>query len=397
MALKANQTAIAILEQSTEGTFDAPNTTDDLQPCSNLSLNIQGVTIQNDEYTGSVHLNGDEVAGKNVTLSFSINMRPPGGSDVPAAGAYIPGRLMVASKFTELRTTTAIPSSAEAVGGTPTTNSFTMGAGAAATADLYKSMAVHLSDNGASLPKQLSAIRSYTAGKVATLVETLGSAPAANYQIPKQLSYMRSIDESDAPFLSLYVWIGGKRFSLKDCSVSGLRLALPVSTREQAAIPKWEYTLSATIDATADQATPAIPSLGPTPKWKDGDFSVANKYVGGSNLTVDLGMRVAFPPNPNKENGSDAGQLVESKASLTMDRHAYLKADFDTLALADAQAQHPVFAQWGYTSGNIVQVVIPDARFNYQNIDNSGEFVTENGDMFIDVFKSNIAVNFPYT
>src|SRR5690606_9109610 len=99
----------------------------------------------------------------------------------------------------------------------------------------------------------------------------------------------------------------------------------------------------------------SVPSLGPTPKWKDGDFSVANKYVGGSNLTIDLGMQVAFPPNPNKVDGSDAGQLVESRASLNMDRQAYLKADFDTLALADAQAQHPVFAQWGYTAGNIIQ------------------------------------------
>lgn len=395
MALKANKTAVAFVLQATEGTFDAPVAPADLYPCSNLSLNIQGVTVQSNEYTGSVHVNGDEVSGKNATLSFNINMRPPGGTDVPSAGAYLPGRLLVASKFTELLTTAAIPVAAEAVSD-GTTNSVTLGTGATATADLYKGMAIHLSDNGATLQKQLSAVRSYTAAKVATLVETLDSAPAANYQIPKQLSYVRSIDETDAPFLSMYVWIGGKRFALKDCSISGLRMVLPVSTREQAAIPQWEFTMSVTIDATDDNATPSVPSLGPTPKWKDGDFSVANKYVGGSNLTIDLGMQVAFPPNPNKVDGSDAGQLVESRASLNMDRQAYLKADFDTLALADAQAQHPVFAQWGYTAGNIIQVVIPDARFNYQNIDNSGEFVTESGDMFIDVFARNICVNFPY-
>lgn len=396
MALKANKTAVAIKLQSAEGTFDAPNSTTDLYPCSNLNLNIQGVTVQNNEYTGSVNLNGDEVAGKNVTLSFNVNMRPPGGSDVPAADEYVPGRLLQGAKFTELRTTTAIPASPEAVAGTPTGNSLTLGTAAAATADLYKGMAILLSDNGATLAKQLSAIRSYTAAKLATLVETLSAAPAANYQIPKQLSYVRSIDESDPPFLSLKVWIGGKRFDLKDCTISGLRKVLPVSTREQAAIPQWEFTMTATINATADEATPSIPSLGPTPKWKDGDFSVANKYVGGSNLSIDLGLRVAFPPNPNGEDGSDAGQLVESRASLTMDRHAYLKADFDTLAMAEAQVQYPVFAQWGYTSGNIIQVVIPDARFNYQNIDLGGEFVTENGDMFIDVFARNVVINFPY-
>ncbi|WP_417615303.1 hypothetical protein [Parasphingorhabdus sp.] len=393
-ALKANKTAIGIKLQSAEGTFDAPNSTTDLQPCSNLNLSIQGVTTQNPEYTGSVNMNGDEVSGKNVTISFNINMRPPGGADVPAANAYVPGRLLQGAKFTELRTTAPVPAAAEAAT-SPTTNSVTLN-GAVATADLYKGMAIRLFGNGATLPKQMTAIRSYTAGKVATLVETLTAVPTGNYHIPKQLGYVRSIDESDPPFLSLKVWIAGKRYDLKDCTVSGLRMVLPVSTRDQAAIPMWEFTLTATIDATADEATPSIPALGPTPKWKDGDFSVANKYVGGSNLTVDLGLRVAFPPNPNKPDGSDAGQLVESKASLNMDRHAYLKADFDTLAMADAQAQHPVFAQWGYTAGNMVQIVIPDARFNYQNVALGGEFVTENGDMFIDVFARNVCVNFAY-
>lgn len=395
MALIAAKTAIAIKLQGAEGVFDEPNSTTDLYPVSNAVLNIQGVTVKNDEYTGTVHLNGDEVAGKNVTLSFNVNMRPPGGIDVPAANAYVPGRLLQATKFSELRTTAAIPAAPEAVSN-GTNNSITLGAGAAATADIYKGMAIHLSDNGATVAKQLSAIRAYTAAKVATLIETLGAAPAANYQIPKQLSYVRSIDDSNAPYLSMNLWIGGKKFLLKDMAVSGLRLVMPVSTRDQAAIPKFEFSFTATIDATADQAVPAIPALGPTPKWKDGDFSVANKYVGGSNLTVDLGMRVAFPPNPNKVDGSDAGQLVESTAKLSMDLQAYLNADFDTLALADAQGQHPVFAQWGYTSGNIIQVVVPDARFNYQNLSLGNEFVTESGDLFIDVFNRNVCINFPY-
>jgi hypothetical protein len=394
MALKANKTAVAIKLQATEGTFDAPSSSTDLYPVSNLNLQIQGTTVQNPEYTGSVNVNGDEVAGKNVTISFNINMRPPGSVTLPAANAYIPGRLLQGAKFTELRTSTAIPAAAEAAV-TPTTNSLTLGAGATATADLYKGLAIQLLNNGATYQKQLSAIRSYTVAKLATLVETLGAIPTGNYQIPKQLSYVRSIDESDPPFLSLKVWIGGKRYDLKDCTVSGLRMVMPVSTRDQAAIPQWEFTLSAFIDATADEATPSIPALGPTPKWKDGDFSVANKYVGGSNLSVDLGLQVAFPPNPNKPEGSDAGQLVASKASLTMDRHAYLKADFDTLAMADGQAQYPIFAQWGYTPGNVIQVVIPDARFNYQNTQLGGEFVTESGDMFIDVFARNICINFP--
>lgn len=395
MALKSNKTTLAVVAQSAAGTFDAPSSTDDVTPISNLSFNIAGVTVENQEYTGSIHKNGPDLAGKRVDGSFMIYMRPPGGASVPAAGDYIPGRFLTAAKFSEVRTTTAIPAAAEAVAA-GTTTTVTLGAGAAATADLYKGLALHLSDNGATFKEQLTAITAYTAGKLASLPETLSGAPAANYQIPPQLSYQRSIDETDAGFLSVALWLDGVRYDLVDFRVSSLRLALPVSTRDNAAQPMFEIGFTATIDDYEDEATPAVPALGPVPLWKDGDFWIARTAIGGSSLNVDLGLRSAYPPNPNFPEGSEGGELVESRTTADIDIQAYRKADFDTLALADAQAQHAVFAQWGYTGGNIVQVVIPQARFNYQSPQMGGEFISQRGQLFVDVFDKNLCINFPY-
>ena len=67
MALRSNKTTVAVKTQAAQGTFDAPSGTTDVLRVSNLTLSIQGVTIADNEYTGSVHKNGDQVSGKIVT------------------------------------------------------------------------------------------------------------------------------------------------------------------------------------------------------------------------------------------------------------------------------------------------------------------------------------------
>jgi len=396
MGLKANKTALAVAQQVAVDTFVQPSTTTEVVAVSNLNLNIQGVTVANEEYTGTIHKNGDEVIGKNVTLSFNINLRPPGGGTVPAANAYLPGRFLQNAKFTENRVSTAIPAAAEAIGGGATTTSVTLGAGAAATAGLYKGLLVSLAAMGNTYAQRLTAIRSYTAAKVAQLIETFGSAPTGNYQIPPQLAYQRAIDDADPLPLSLSVWLDGLRFDLINMRVSGLRVNVPVSTRQQGNTPVFEVTLTGTIQGTADQATPVIPALGATPKFRDGDFWVAGKAVGGSSLLIDLGLRTAAPPNPNKPDGSDAEELVESQTTITLDLQKYRKSEFDTLAMADSQAQYGVWAMYGYTAGNVVAIITPDARFNYRSPNIGQDHVNETGDMFVDVFDRNLSIVFPY-
>jgi hypothetical protein len=396
MGLKANKTALAVAQQPIVDTFVQPNASTETLPVANVNFNIQGVTVANEEYTGSVHKNGDEVIGKTCTLTFNIYLRPPTGGAVPAANAFLPGRFLQAAKFTENRVSTAIPAAPEAIGAGPTTTSVTLGAGAAATAGLYKGLLVSLVSIGTTYAERLTAIRSYTAGKVATLMETLGVAPSGNYQIPPQLAYQRTISETDPDPLSLSLWLDGLRFDLVNMRVSGLRVNLPVSTRTQGAIPMLEVTMTGSIQTTADEGTPAIPALGAVPKFRDGDLWIAGKAVGGSSLVIDFGIRTAAPPNPNKDDGSDAEELVESKTTITADLQKYRKAQFDTLALADAQAQHAVWAQYGYGAGAVVSLNVPDARLNYRSPNIGGDFVNETGDLFVDASDRNVSIVFPF-
>ncbi|EQA97278.1 hypothetical protein [Sphingobium sp. HDIP04] len=396
MGLKVNKTALAIAQQPIIDTFVQPSATTEVLPIANCNFNIQGVTVANEEYTGSVHKNGDEVIGKNCTLTFNIYLRPPTGGAVPAANAFLPGRILQAAKFTENRVSAAIPAAPEAIGAGPTTTSVTLGATAAATAGLYKGLLVSLASIGTTYAQRLTAIRSYTAGKLATLMETLGAPPDGNYQIPPQLAYQRSIAETDPDPLSLSLWLDGLRFDLVNMRVSGLRINLPTSTRQQGAIPMLEVTMTGSIQGTADEATPTIPALGAVPKFRDGDLWIAGKAVGGSSIIIDLGLRTAAAPNPNKSDGSDAEELVESKTTVTADLQKYRKAQFDTLALADAQAQHAVWAQYGYGAGSVVSVNVPDARFNYRSPNVGGDFVNETGDLFVDAADRNVSIVFPF-
>lgn len=396
MAAPTANTAVAIAIQGAPGVFTVPVQPGDLMPVSQLRLQIDGVTIANDEYTGSPIRQGDSVGGKRVSLSYRIKARPPGGGAVPAANAFLLGRVLQAAKLTEVRTTAAIPAAPEALGLGSTTTKAKLGVTAAATVALYKAMPLLLSDKGATFKAQLTAIRAYSAAKDADLAETLAAIPAANYQIPQHLAYMRSITSTDPIALSQSVWLGGNRYDLKDCRLTQLRFTAPVSTRDQLAYPEFEVSFDVTIDAYAAQAAPAVPTGGTVPLFRDGEQHLALAEVGGQNFNIDFGIQGEFPPNPNKPDGSDPSQLVSSTATLSVRRQFYAKNVFDSLALADAQTQHPFYAMWGTGTGNIIQVIVPDGRFNFANPDLGGGVVMEDGELYIDAFDRGVSFVFPY-
>ena len=395
MALKSNNTALAIAIQSVVDTFTTPVQPDALMPVSNLSLDIQGVTIGNDEYTGSPFKNADAVAGKKATLSYTVKLRPPGGATPPAANAFLLGLILQAAKMTEVRTATAIPAAPEAgTGGT--TAALTLGAGATGTTDLYKGMAISLVGMGASYKDRMTAIRSYTAAKLATFAETFGSAITGSYQIPAQIGYMRDVSATDPIIISQQVWLDGHRFDLMNCKLTGLKIPVPTSTKDQAAYPEVQVTWDVQISANAAQATPSVSGLGAIPLYKDGKFWLNNTKLGVQTFTLDMGLQTENPPNPNKVDGVDAAELVGGVAGVNMVRQKYLPATFDSLSLADAQGYMALFAQWGSAAGAMVQIVVPDSRLNYQNPDLGGALIMENGDLLIDALSRGVRINFPY-
>jgi len=392
MADLSQKTVLGITVQASAGTYNAPGVSD-CYPIANLRPTINGVKVTNPEYSGTVHKPGDAIVGKKVSLSFQMVVRGPGGATPPAAGDWIPGRLLRAVGFTEVVTAAAIPAAAEALAAADTDN-VTLGDGAAATADLYRGLALNLVANGVA-PKSLTSIVAYGADKVAQLPEVFGAAPVGNYQIPKQLSYLLSAAESTV-LLSSSFWLGRVRYNLVDVAVSAFKATFTASTQDSASYCLYDVTLEGKIESTADENATVLQPAGPAPFFKDGDFWVDKLALGGSSFSIDMGVKLGYPPNPNEADGNDAGQIVETTRTVSLTLNQQLKATKDFIALADAQGYHSIWAQFGQASGNIVSVLIPEARFDYQSPDPSGDFVTQQGDMLIDAADKAICITFPY-
>jgi hypothetical protein len=395
MAQLSRNTAMSIAIQPVQGVFTAPNTTTDQINFSNLRPSIQSVNVESDEYTGSIFTNGAAVAGKNCTATFNVKLRGP--SALPAASAWVVGRLMQAAKFVELRNSAAIPASPAALGTGSDATHAKLGASAGTTDELYKGYPLLLSDIGATYAKQLTAIRHYVgATKAAELFQTLGSAPAANWQIPTFLMYSRDITSASAPYLSAKIWLAGKRYDVLDMGVTGLTITKPTSTNTQAQYPELQFTVGFTISATSDDPAPSIPAAGATSLIKDGDAWLAQTMVALTSATTNFNLTSERPPDPNQVDGVQAPLLTGGSATEALVMQSYLKASLDTLALADAQTYVPFWEQWGNAAGKIVAINIPDARLGYPNLDLSGQVANESIDLLIDVFDRNLNIVFPF-
>lgn len=395
MALKSNKTAMSVAIQPTRDTYEVPNSTTDLLPgLSNLRIQQDGVTIADDTYTGSIFRNADQIAGKRVTITGTLKIKPL--AALPAANAYVPGRIFQSAKFSELRNATTIPSGgAEALGVGVDSKTATLGSTASTTASIYKGYPIKI---GAGAYKDaMTAIRSYDASKHAVLMEDWGSTPTGNYIIPTFLMYTRDVTDADPAILSSKIWIDGVLYELYNIAVTGLRMQVPTSTKQQAQYPTFEFTMDATIYDIDEEATPTIGALGAVPLFKDGKDILNYVEFGASNLSIDFGLQSESPPNGNQVDGNDAPELTggTATASLTMQKYRP-SSGLDTQALADAQTYHPFFRQWGNAAGNLVQITIPDARLNFPNPDLSGATANENVDLFIDVLSRNMNLTFTY-
>ena len=390
MARPSNNTALGIALQPVRDVYTAPNsTTDLLAGVSNLRFTQDPITITDDSYTGSIFQNADAVAGKRVGLTFNTKLKGP--SALPAANAFVLGRLLQSAKFTEVRNAVAI--GPETLGVGVDSKTATLGASAVGTLDLYKGFPIKI--GAAAYKSAMTAIRSYDASKHAVLMEDWLSTPTGNYTIPTFLGYFRDVTSAAAAILSLKLWLSGVRYDLINCAVTGLRIVRPTSTIDQAAYPELEWTLGVTINAIAEDATPTIPAVGAIPLAKDGKEWLAYEKIGTASSSIDLGLEADYPPNMNQVDGVDAPELAGGRANGDIQMQSYLPSYLDTQSLADAQSYNPYFAQWGNSAWNMVQLLVPDARLGFPNPDTSGRTVVESAGLFIDVIDRNLGIVFP--
>ena len=389
----ARKKAMAFNNQVAPGTPIALTSADCID-VANCTYAPQPRTAEDQRYTGTIHKPGDILLGASWDVTFEWIIHGYSGA-LPAAGAFLPGRILQAWGFTEQRLATAVGPEAYTAG---TTTGATLGTTAVATLDFYKGMAINFATIGAA-PLGLAMIRAYSAAKAAVLARTRTMAATGNYTIPAQLAYTLSATEQANP-ASITIWEGdnggnGHRLNFTDMRPTAATIELVTSSRDGGSdYCKITGTFSGTLTSEADEACPTVALTIATPPFLNGQQDIANVQIGGSSVKIDLGIQSAYPPNPNQLDGSDPGLVVGTKRTVSYELNKVRRAVVDFNALASAQAQHPAQMLWGLATGNYIGVMIDQQRFNYRSTAEGQDFITTSGDAWIDGVDRAISIAF---
>lgn len=387
--LISRKKAFAFANQVAAGTA-IPLTSADCIDVSSVSYEPNTITSQDPRYSGTVHRPGDIVLGVQYSVTFEWLIHGPGNT-LPAAGAFLPGRILTQWGFTETRFTPAIASEGFTSG---TTSSATLGTSASATAQIYKGLLLNLATVGAA-PLGFAMITNYTSGKVATLARLRATAATGNYTIPVQLAYTLSATEPVAG-ASITIWEDGHRLNFRDMRPTAASIQLVTASREGGDnYCKLSGTFTGELYSEADEAAPVVSIATAIPPFRDGQQDIANVQLGGSSVTIDLGIRSGYPPNPNQLDGSDPGVLVETKRTVAYELNKTQRSVVDFNALAAAQSTHPSQFLWGLAAGNYMGIMIDAQRFNYRASQEGQDFITTTGDAFLDGVDKAISITFP--
>lgn len=385
----ARKKALAVANQVSAGTAIALTSADCLD-VSSVSYQPNSITATDPRYTGTIHRRGPVVLGATYDVSFEWPIHGHGSGTVPAADAFIIGRILKAWGFTEQRFTTAIAAEAYSA---PSATAVTLGATAVGTAQLYKGLALNLANLGVA-PNGFAMIADYTAAKVARLARNR-TLSAGNYSIPLQLAYTLSSVEPAAG-MSITVWEDGHRLNFVDMRPTAATITLNTASRDQGdAIGTISGTFSGTLLSETNEACPAVAATIAIPPFRNGQQDVADVQIGGSSVTIDLGIRSAFLPNPNQTDGSDPGVLVEAQRTVTYNLNKVSRTVIDWNALANAQTTAPSQFLYGLGTGNYVGVMIDANRFDFVTTQEGGDFITTTGTAYIDNVDKAISLTFP--
>lgn len=394
MADRSQNSSLALRKETVPGVFNEPDINDVLV-VGDLTISPQPITNELNEFTGTVHRPGAQLVGETIEVSGKAYLRGPGGSVVPAADAWIPGRLMQAAGFTEVRVATAIPPAAEAAAA-GTTTAVTLGATAVGTSDLYRGFMLDLAALASGRPKRFTMIQGYSAAKVAQLAETLGAAYNIGLQqIPQQLVYQLS-PGANPPSLSMIGNAGGKRYSMAGMTPTSFRLNLPTASRDAQEPPSIEFTMSGKIEAVADAAPLVVTPANTPPPFRNGKLFVDRVPLGGSSLTIDLNAQSAFAPNPNELDGYETGLLTQTTRTVNMVLNQVADSVINLRDLARNQTLFPILGMWGLGSGNAFGLIVTEARMFTPAPDISGPLVTASVDAVIDGANKEISLAIPF-
>lgn len=361
MALRNRRSVLLAKIESPSGTDAAPSGTDAVR-CENPRFVATPDVVTTNEVNGSLDSDEPIIGGIKASVTFDVYMV---GSGTPETAPEW-GKLLRACGWAETITSTAVPSSAAALGSGASTTAATLGAAATGTDDLYNGMPLDIS----STVTLSTFIADYTSGKVATLTDTASGTltTTSNYQIPKNTVYRPA--SSSIPSLTLWLYKDGKLY--KGVGARGTFSF----TLTNAGTGKFSFTFSAIWSSNSDASvvTPTYQANATKPIFRGGHMRWNRILCQVRTLTLDNGATVAYIDNPEAAQGFDPAEHSGREMMATIDPYETVVATRDIFADMAAGTKRIVHARLGSTTGNKFGITIPEgmAMQNDQSGDRDG-------------------------
>lgn len=386
---KSRIVAMAIAIQTGAGVFNQPNTSTDIVGVASPTNTHEPVTADDPTATGTAWESNRVYLGKTATLGATIPMRGPGGAAPPALNAFVPGRVLQAGGFAEIRKAAA--NTAVALGGS--TSSITLAATESATNNFLLGAPVQHAAFGSGF-LQTSMVSSYDgATKIATLAETV-TAPTngTNYTIPAYLSYVLGPLTGAPIYLSVSVWRDKKRYDYRDVAPSSIAINVPVANEANTSFGDITFQAKGLVEAIVDDSTPVVPAAilnVPIAPARGGKFYLDRVKLGHQQVGFTATYTVAGASNQNQAAGQDAYDLISGSRQVSLDLNQMAVSDFDLHGREDAQTYMPLMSTWGLNAGNRFGLMMPNICLDPLSTGDRNGYVSLTGNAYpTDVDKS---------
>lgn len=363
--LYRKQVLLAEIEVA-EGTGETPAAGTDAVMVENVRWSESPNVIQTNEHLATLDLGTPVIGGIRTSVSFAYHAQSRAtGSTVPEIGP-----LLRACGFAQTITSTSVPASAEALAAGGSTTTCVLGASATGTADLYNGMPITFT----SAVTGTSFIADYTAGKLATLTDTMSGSLVAtsNYVIPINVVYRPT--SASIPSVTLWLYRDGKLFK-----GIGSRGNFTMTWTAGGGI-RFDFTFSAVWQAASDAAivSPTFQN-GTKIVWRGESGSTSrmrwNRILcAARSLTINCGNNVVMPDNPEAIQGYDPALITMREPSGSFDPLEVLIATRDIFSDMAAGTTRILHARAGSSAGARIAVTAANAMAtaNEQGSDRDG-------------------------
>lgn len=273
------------------------------------------------------------------------------------------GKLLTAARMIETVTGSAVGVPTAATAGTATTVTAQTPFGT--TAQSYRGMPVLLAGNPSA--GAVDVITNYTTGRVMTLAG--GSVGAAGYspvlststtlQIPINVLYSPTSDESAEKWLTVYAWTDEIRHIITGCKATSLAFGLTDGRPASMSMTLTGQVVSKFQNVSRPSGY--APVTRTPPIWRAGMSRLNNSLAACLSAGFDAGLRGGYLENPEAAQGYDPAIITGAAPRITIDPFTHSTNSPLRSGAMDANTAVPFAAIWGSTAGNRFALSCPSA------------------------------------